>query len=92
VAPSGGPEKPLLLFCPEEGGWHVGVFFEGQWVDLASLTIRRQVTRDCDPVYRPRFVRHRIESYAAIAADESWFCRMAAGVWNPCRSMSQVVL
>jgi hypothetical protein len=43
-------------------------------------------------VYRPRFVRHRIESYAAIAADESWFCRMAAGVWNPCRSMSQVVL
>src|SRR3954454_24015291 len=45
-----------------------------------------------DDLYRPRFVRHRIESYAAIAADESWFCRMAAGVWNPCRSMSQVVL
>ena len=31
-------------------------------------------------VKRPRFVRHRIESYAASAADESWFCRMAAGV------------
>src|SRR5215218_3639322 len=26
-------------------------------------------------VYRPRFVRHRIESYAASAAGESWFCR-----------------
>src|SRR5215210_1302813 len=43
-------------------------------------------------VYRPRFVRHRIGSYAASAAGESWFCRTAAGVWNPCRSMSQVVL
>jgi Pentapeptide repeats (9 copies) len=43
-------------------------------------------------LYRPRFVRHRIESYAATAASESWFCRTAAGVWNPCRSMSQVVL
>ena len=31
-------------------------------------------------------------SYAAMAAGESWFWRTAAGVWNPCRSMSQVVL
>src|SRR3954464_13652699 len=43
-------------------------------------------------LYRPRFVRHRIACYAARAADESWLWRMAAGVWNPCRSMSQVVL
>src|SRR3954468_19811980 len=43
-------------------------------------------------VYRPRLVRHRIACYAARAASESWFCRTAAGVWNPCRSMSQVVL
>jgi hypothetical protein len=43
-------------------------------------------------LYRARLVRHRIESYAARAAGESWFCRTAAGVWNPCRSMSQVVL
>ena len=41
---------------------------------------------------RPRIVRHRIECYAASAAGESWFCRTAAGVWNPCRSMSQAVL
>ncbi len=43
-------------------------------------------------VYRLRLVRHRIACYAARAASESWFCRTAAGVWNPCRSMSQVVL
>src|SRR3954451_23752180 len=35
---------------------------------------------DWGEVYRPRFVRHRIESYAASAASESWFCRTAAGV------------
>ncbi len=33
-----------------------------------------------DGLYRPRIVRHRIESYAATAAGESWFCRTAAGV------------
>src|SRR4051794_21574798 len=43
-------------------------------------------------VYRPRLVRHRLACYAASTAVESWFCRTAAGVWNPCRSMSQVVL
>jgi hypothetical protein len=43
-------------------------------------------------LYRPQLVRHLIACYAASTADESWFCRMAAGVWNPCRSMSQVVL
>ena len=40
------------------------------------------IVRMVDPemVYRPRSVRHRIESYAASAARGSWFCRMAAGV------------
>jgi upstream activation factor subunit UAF30 len=38
------------------------------------------VSKVWDYMYRPRFVRHRIESYAASAASESWFCRMAAGV------------
>ena len=44
------------------------------------------------PLYRPQLVRHLIACYAASTAGESWFCRTAAGVWNPCRSMSQVVL
>jgi hypothetical protein len=45
-----------------------------------------------EDVYRPQLVRHLIACYAASTAGESWFCRTAAGVWNPCRSMSQVVL
>src|SRR4029453_16262623 len=40
-------------------------------------------------MYRPQLVRHRIACYAARAAGESWFCRTAAGVWNPCRSIAR---
>ncbi len=54
-----------------------------------ALAFRRT---GADPLYRSQIVRHRIGCYAARAASESWFCRTAAGVWNPCRSMSQVVL
>jgi hypothetical protein len=31
-------------------------------------------------LYRPRFLRHRIEAYTASAADGSWLCRTAFGV------------
>jgi hypothetical protein len=24
-------ERVLLLYCPEQGGWHTGVWFEGSW-------------------------------------------------------------
>src|SRR3954466_1264322 len=34
-------------------------------------------------MYRPQLVRHLIACYAASTAGESWFCRTAAGVWNP---------
>jgi hypothetical protein len=43
-------------------------------------------------LYRPPIVGHQREPYAVSAAGESWLWRTAAGVWNPCRSMSQVVL
>ena len=23
---------PLLLFCPEQGGWHSGIWFYGKWL------------------------------------------------------------
>ena len=57
-----------------------------------ALNELEDAIRQLKLLYRPRLVRHRIECYAASAAGESWFCRTAAGVWNPCRSMSQVVL
>jgi hypothetical protein len=31
-------------------------------------------------LYRPQFLRHRLEAYAARAADGSWLCRTAFGV------------
>ena len=34
TAPHSGQDaepQVLLLFCPEQGGWHTGVFWEGAW-------------------------------------------------------------
>jgi hypothetical protein len=28
----------LLLFCPEQGGWHTGVRFEGRWLAQSRRT------------------------------------------------------
>ena len=43
-------------------------------------------------LYRPRFLRHRFEPYAASAAVGSCSARTVAGGRKPCRSMSQVAL
>ena len=43
-------------------------------------------------LYRPRFLRHRFEPYAASAAVGSCSARIASGGRKPCRSMSQVAL
>ena len=56
------------------------------------LFATRLVVEECGDLYRPRFVRHRTGPYAAMAAVVSCFCRAAAGVMNPCRSISHVVL
>jgi hypothetical protein len=31
-------ERTLLLYCPEQGGWHPGEWFEGRWLDSVTLT------------------------------------------------------
>jgi hypothetical protein len=42
------PERTLLLFCPEQGGWQTGVFFEGRWLDFATLTKELEPTHFVD--------------------------------------------
>ncbi len=32
-------DMPLMLYCPEQGGWHVGVWHDGHWTDFASLSV-----------------------------------------------------
>jgi hypothetical protein len=44
TAPTDDPERTLLLFCPEQGGWHTGVFVEGRWLDFATLTLALEPT------------------------------------------------
>jgi hypothetical protein len=55
TAPSDDPERPLLLFCPEQGGWQMGVFFDGRWLDFATLTMELEPTHwmDVPPIPRP---------------------------------------
>jgi hypothetical protein len=33
------PERTLLLFCPEQGGWHTGEWWEGNWVSSAEIEL-----------------------------------------------------
>ncbi|WP_245435617.1 M20/M25/M40 family metallo-hydrolase [Microvirga calopogonii] len=46
---------------------------------LRAMDEAKIQTKD-DILYRPQFLRHRIEAYAARAADGSWLCRTAFGV------------
>jgi hypothetical protein len=34
----------LLLCCPEQGGWHTGVRFEGRWLAQISTEIELRPT------------------------------------------------
>jgi hypothetical protein len=61
--------------------------------DLPCVTAQRVDDDQISlPLYRPRFLRHLVRGYAALAAGGSCSVRMAAGSRKPCRSMSQVVL
>ncbi len=37
--PSETTGEPFLLHCPEQGGWHVGVWYQGKWVDHATRSV-----------------------------------------------------
>jgi hypothetical protein len=39
TAPPITDTSPLLLFCPEQGGWHSGVWFYGKWLAYIDSSI-----------------------------------------------------
>jgi len=47
------PERTLLLFCPEQGGWQTGVFFESRWLDYATLSVDLHPTHFADVLPDP---------------------------------------
>ena len=61
-------------------------------LNLSTSVVSERLARLERDLYRPRFVRHRFEPYAARAAGGSCAARIAAGGWKPCRSISHVVL
>jgi hypothetical protein len=32
-------ERPFLLWCPEQGGWQTGMWFNGRWMDSGVPTV-----------------------------------------------------
>jgi hypothetical protein len=38
------PERTLLLFCPEQGGWQAGQWRHGRWVLTASVDVELKPT------------------------------------------------
>ena len=38
-------DRPLLLFCPEQGGWHTGEWYQGAWTDALTRV------KNLDPTY-----------------------------------------
>ena len=47
-APTDDPECTPLLYCPDKGGWHTGVFLGGRWLDAATLTTELRPTHFTD--------------------------------------------
>jgi hypothetical protein len=39
-----GEDVPLLVWCPKQDGWQMGVFFEGRWVDYSTLELELEPT------------------------------------------------
>ena len=46
-------ERTLLLYCPEQGGWHTGQWWERAWRDAASLSEVLAPTHWTDPPPAP---------------------------------------
>jgi hypothetical protein len=32
-------DQPLLLFCPDQGSWHTGVWFRGKWLAYIDTSV-----------------------------------------------------
>ena len=47
------PERALLLYCPEQGGWHTGEWRQGEWTDALTRAKHLKPTHWTDVPPRP---------------------------------------
>ena len=72
-------EKPLLLYCPEHGGWRIGALFEGNWLDFFDLIThltpttgrRSRLTRRAHDPRSHRQAEDRVPSFHRPSANSS---------------------
>jgi hypothetical protein len=66
TAPRQQTEVPLLLWCPDQGGWHTGLWFGDRWLDSVALDaeLRPKYWLPCPPPPR----QHRNPSAGCAAS------------------------
>jgi hypothetical protein len=74
------PRREDLLWCPEQGGWHIGEWCDGRWLD--SLPYLRSFSRSAGP----RFRRFRLNPHNAQKKSPAGWGR--AGLRALCYSIS----
>jgi hypothetical protein len=47
------PERTLFLYCPEQGGWQTGEWFQGEWTDTLTRDKTLKPTHWMEPPPAP---------------------------------------
>jgi len=42
-------ERAWLLYCPDQGGWQSGVWFDSRWTDFGTMTMDLEPTFWAEP-------------------------------------------
>src|SRR3954465_4857282 len=71
AAPTDAPERTLLLYCPEQGGWQASVFFEGRWLDFATLTTKLEPPHFTDVLPEPEEERSPVQHVLVLRQIEA---------------------
>jgi hypothetical protein len=57
-------DNPLLLWCPDQGGWHTGLWLESRWVGALTLRDPLAPTYWLEPPPDPQFAASKFELLA----------------------------
>jgi hypothetical protein len=76
AAPPFTDTSPLLLFCPEQGGLHSGVWFYGKWLAYIDSSIILHPTHWMMAPVDPE----EVDLAGCVQERRQWFCAIGAAV------------